>query len=590
MKKLAALVLMLFALGAESWAQSGPLPEGSANVGRDRQTLKEDDARAIVLVIDKSGSMREENRIRYAQEAAKAVAQKLKDNDFLGIVGFDINAFVLVPLEPVGKLRRVIDGQIDRLKPGGQTFFYPALLEAKRQMDRATTGRKHILLLSDGETRGSQSDLVDLVGVMKNECKITTSTVGIGKDADVRIMKIIAQYGGGAFQHSSDPSTLPQIVLEDVLNERTSVLGNGETEKCQELTLAGRNTQPNVGLDPCAQVTESRQLSNENLAMIFNRCGTAYRTKRDYERAIEYFNRSIQLSPNIAEIFLNRGNVYRDKKDYDRAIQDYDEAIRQNPNYFLALNDRAIAYRAKQDYSRAIKDYDRLIRLNPSYSASFNNRGNVYRDMRDYDRAIRDYDEAIRLNPNYALALNNRAAAHRNKKNYERALADYEAAARIDPKVAQHKSMGYTLFYLGWMAESAEAMERAVTAAPQDMYAILWHYIALARENRMEIASRKLGEHAAKLNETRWPAPVVHFFLGKINEKEMYTAAENPDPKKRSEQICEANFYAAEAKLLKGVTNEAIPLLRAAEKECPSTFYEAHGASAELRRVGAKVP
>jgi lipoprotein NlpI len=206
--------------------------------------------------------------------------------------------------------------------------------------------------------------------------------------------------------------------------------------------------------------------------------------------------------------------------------------------------------------------------------------------MRDYDRAIQDYDQAIRLNPNYALALNNRAAAYRNKKDYERALADYEAAAQIDPKGARHKSMGYTLFFMGRVGQSAEAMERAVKAAPRDMYAILWRYIALARENGTDIASRELGEHAAKLNETRWPTPVVHFFLGKINEKEMYVAAENPDPKKRSEQICEANFYAAQAKLVKKATKEAIPLLRVAEKECPPTFYETHGASAELRRLG----
>ena len=88
------------------------------------------------------------------------------------------------------------------------------------------------------------------------------------------------------------------------------------------------------------------------------------------------------------------------------------------------------------------------------------------------------------------------------------------------------------------------------------------------------------------LNETRWPAPVIDFYLGKITEKEMYAAVENPEPRKKGEQICEANFYSGEAKLLKNATNEAIALLRTAEKECPPTFYEAHGASAELKRLG----
>src|SRR4029077_13385483 len=172
--------------------------------------------RAVVLVIDKSGSMREENRILYAQEAAKAVARKLKDNDLLGIVAFDISPFIVVPLEAVGKLRGVIDAQVSRLKPGGQTYFYPALIEAKRQIERANAARKHVILLSDGETRGSQGELIDLVTVMKNEMKVTISAVAIGADADIRIMKRIAQYGGGLFHYALDPSTLPQIVLQQL--------------------------------------------------------------------------------------------------------------------------------------------------------------------------------------------------------------------------------------------------------------------------------------------------------------------------------------------------------------------------------------
>jgi hypothetical protein len=160
--------------------------------------------------------MREDNRISYAIESAKAVVRQLKDNDMLGVIGFDVSAFTVVPFDTVGRVRRVFEAQIDRLKPGGQTYFYPALLEAKRQIERANTGRRHIILLSDGETRGSQGELIDLVTVMKNEMKVTVSAVAIGAEADIRIMKRIAQYGGGLFHYALDPSTLPQIVLQQL--------------------------------------------------------------------------------------------------------------------------------------------------------------------------------------------------------------------------------------------------------------------------------------------------------------------------------------------------------------------------------------
>ncbi len=172
--------------------------------------------RAVVLVIDKSGSMRDDNRILYAKEAAKAVARQLKDNDLLGVIGFDDSPFVVVYLESMARLRGVIDSQIDRLRPGGQTYFLPALQEARRQLERVNASRKHVILLSDGVTRGSQGELVDLVGSMKNVSKITVSAVALSNEADVRIMKRVSQYGGGLFHHTVDPSTLPRIVLEQL--------------------------------------------------------------------------------------------------------------------------------------------------------------------------------------------------------------------------------------------------------------------------------------------------------------------------------------------------------------------------------------
>lgn len=177
---------------------------------------REEKNRAVVLVVDKSGSMRDDHRIVYAKEAAKAVARQLRDIDLLGVVGFDDSPFVVVYLETMARLRGVVDNQIDRLKPGGQTYFLPALLEAKRQLDRANATRKHIILLSDGVTRGSQGELVDLVATMRNDSKITVSAVAISSEADVRIMKRLSQYGGGLFHHTVDPSSLPQIVLEQL--------------------------------------------------------------------------------------------------------------------------------------------------------------------------------------------------------------------------------------------------------------------------------------------------------------------------------------------------------------------------------------
>ena len=187
---------------------------------------KEERHTAVILVIDKSGSMRKENKILYAKEGARTVARNLKDSDLLGVIGFDREPFVVVPLEYLGKIRNEFDDRLDQLKASGGTFLLPALQEAKRQLERQHATRKQIVILTDGETGGSGSDYLDLITVMRREEKITVSAIAVGEEANLRLLSRLADYGGGAFHHTIDPSTLPDLFLdemEDKGEEKTMV-------------------------------------------------------------------------------------------------------------------------------------------------------------------------------------------------------------------------------------------------------------------------------------------------------------------------------------------------------------------------------
>jgi uncharacterized protein with von Willebrand factor type A (vWA) domain len=126
------------------------------------------DNQAIILLLDKSGSMRDENRLNYAREAATAVTHQLNEADFFGVLAFDVGPFVVVLVERVARLRELdlVQKQLERVKPGGKTSFFPALVEAERQLERLSTARKHIIFLSDGATGGKQDELLGRVRSM----------------------------------------------------------------------------------------------------------------------------------------------------------------------------------------------------------------------------------------------------------------------------------------------------------------------------------------------------------------------------------------------------------------------------------------
>ncbi len=145
--------------------------------------------------------------------------------------------------------------------------------------------------------------------------------------------------------------------------------------------------------------------------------------------------------------------------------------------------------------------------------------------------------------------------------------------------------MGLLLFFMDRVKEGAAVMGQAVKAAPDDGYVRLWRYILQTKIGDAANARRELGDHAAKLKERAWPEAVIEFYLGNITEADLYVAAETPSEKK-DVQLCDANFYAAELKLLTGSVNDAVPLLNSAETGCPVGSHQKQAAAVELKRLG----
>ena len=210
---------------------------------------KEEHTTAVVLVVDTSGSMRRESKLLYAKEGIRAVARNLKDRDFFGVIGFDTEPFPVIPVQRMGSVRGDIDSRLERLVPSGGTFLLPALEEAKRQLERQPATRKHMIVLTDGETGGSGSEYLDLVSVMNRELKITISSIAVGEEPNLRLLSRIADYGGGAFHHTTTPENLPDLFVGEMRQEK----------KPEEKTMVEKDLAPiaNPG-SPILQSLENR--------------------------------------------------------------------------------------------------------------------------------------------------------------------------------------------------------------------------------------------------------------------------------------------------------------------------------------------
>jgi Ca-activated chloride channel homolog len=192
-------------------------------VSSDSPITKERGDMALILVIDKSGSMDESSggvtKIAMAREAAIQAVGALKPNDQIGVIAFDTDPEWIVPMERVaGSLNDVRD-RISRLQSSGGTDIYTALRTAYSAIQSINATQKHVILLTDGQSwRGPYQSLLQSM----NQDNVTLSTIAIGSDADTGWLSELARLGNGRYYFTNQFSDIPQIVIREV-NAATKV-------------------------------------------------------------------------------------------------------------------------------------------------------------------------------------------------------------------------------------------------------------------------------------------------------------------------------------------------------------------------------
>jgi Ca-activated chloride channel homolog len=165
---------------------------------------------ALVLVIDKSGSMSGE-KIEMARQGAAAALQALASSDFVGVIAFDAALHIGADIQRVGD-RSEIFASIMGIAADGGTVMYPAMAGAHEMLRRVTASLKHCVVLTDGISM--PDDFEQITKAMVAD-RITVSTVGIGRDFDADLLQMIAAVGQGRFYPVPSPGQLPQIFLQE---------------------------------------------------------------------------------------------------------------------------------------------------------------------------------------------------------------------------------------------------------------------------------------------------------------------------------------------------------------------------------------
>ncbi len=172
----------------------------------------------IALVIDRSGSMGSDGKMKEARNAALKFIDRLRDDDDVVVIAYDDR--IETPCGGDVKCdRESTKAYIRSLDARGSTNIHGALDRAYRMVaDRSAPGKLNtVILISDGMPTAGITDEASIVNLARiaAENNISTTSVGMGLEYNDKLMMHLASQGQGHYHFVKNASSMETILKEE---------------------------------------------------------------------------------------------------------------------------------------------------------------------------------------------------------------------------------------------------------------------------------------------------------------------------------------------------------------------------------------
>jgi TolB-like protein/Flp pilus assembly protein TadD len=241
------------------------------------------------------------------------------------------------------------------------------------------------------------------------------------------------------------------------------------------------------------------------------------RTAEYLKKAIEYFQRAIDLDANYALAYAGLADCYslfgtaavlRPREQLRKAKEAATRALEIDGQLAEAFASLALArMNYDWDWEAAEKDYRRAIELNPNYATAHHWYGRLLSKLGKLDEAMVELTRAQELDPLSLIISTNVARNFYYAGEYEHAIKLCLEALELDPRFAAAQAvMGLSYHQMGMIEEAIKIYRVIIEVSSGDPEAIAFLGNAYAMQGNTDEALKVLAE-LEELSRHRYVSP-----------------------------------------------------------------------------------
>jgi len=168
----------------------------------------------------------------------------------------------------------------------------------------------------------------------------------------------------------------------------------------------------------------------------------------------------------------NVGLVYLQNDRLDEAIDYFNKSVSLSPNFDLALNALGLTYFMKGEFPKSVEYFEKCLVINPEFTEARNYLGSVYQELGHLDKAEIEFRKAM-SDENYKsreLPYYNLARLYLTKEKDKEALDLVNTSLEINTRMVMALNLqGVLLERLGKFQDAIYSYEKALNIAPDDV-------------------------------------------------------------------------------------------------------------------------